>query len=284
MSELRHLPATASVEAVIDVIREDGCVVIDELAPDIVERAIAELEPYIGATRMGSAEYDQLTRRTGRLVERSPAARELIMHPTVLGASKAALDQATVVQYHVGQVITLSPGAPAQFVHRDPMAFDNFPFPPDYEVMIAAMWAGSRFTEEMGATRVVPKSQHLGNDVRFTVEETVPAEMEQGSVLLYTGRTYHGGGANTTTDKVRYGLVNAYSAGWVRQEENQYLSCRQEVARTLDDDLLRLMGYQVGSTYGIGFVGDMDDALAALRELDSVPAQINYEQVEELAR
>ena len=52
-----------------------------------------------------------------------------------------------------------------------------------------------------------------------------------------------------------------YAVGWVRQEENQYLP---EVARTLDDDLLRMMGYTQGA-FALGYVGDQTDPLAALR-------------------
>tara|TARA_B100000686_G_C16762994_1_gene959974 strand:- start:1019 stop:1159 length:141 start_codon:yes stop_codon:yes gene_type:complete len=46
--------------------------------------------------------------------------------------------------------------------------------------------------------------------------------MEVGSVLFYTGSTYHGAGENQT-DSVRIGLTIQYSLGWLRQEENNYL-------------------------------------------------------------
>ena len=55
-----------------------------------------------------------------------------------------------------------------------------------------------------------------------------------------------------------------YAVGWVRQEENQYLACPPDVARTLDDDLLKMMGYQQGA-FALGYVGDQIDPLAALR-------------------
>ena len=55
-----------------------------------------------------------------------------------------------------------------------------------------------------------------------------------------------------------------YAVGWVRQEENQFLACPPDVARTLDDDLLRMMGYQQGA-FALGYVGDQQDPLAALR-------------------
>jgi ectoine hydroxylase-related dioxygenase (phytanoyl-CoA dioxygenase family) len=64
---------------------------------------------------------------------------------------------------------------------------------------------------------------------------------------------------------VRQGINLTYSVGWVRQEENQYLSTPIEVARTLDDDLLRLIGYQVGGL-AMGYVRDFEDPMVMIHE------------------
>ena len=61
--------------------------------------------------------------------------------------------------------------------------------------------------------------------------------MKRGSVLLYSAKIYHGSGANRW-DKVRKALNVNYNAAWLRQEENQYLSCPPEIARTLSQPLL----------------------------------------------
>ncbi|NBT26159.1 MAG: hypothetical protein EBT09_06325 [Actinobacteria bacterium] len=53
----------------------------------------------------------------------------------------------------------------------------------------------------------------------------MPVAMPKGSVVLYTGRTIHGGGANRS-EHVRRALNVDYVLGWLRQEENQYLSRR----------------------------------------------------------
>ena len=60
----------------------------------------------------------------------------------------------------------------------------------------------------------------------------------------------------------------------MRQEENQYLSTPTDVAQTLDDDLLRLMGYQTGA-FALGYVGDVEDPLVALRR---APARADLSQ------
>jgi ectoine hydroxylase-related dioxygenase (phytanoyl-CoA dioxygenase family) len=87
--------------------------------------------------------------------------------------------------------------------------------------------------------------------------------MPRGSVLFYDGKVVHGGGANRSSS-TRRGVNITYAVGWVRQEENQYLACSPEVARGLDDDLLKMMGYQEGA-FALGYVGDQQDPLAVLR-------------------
>jgi ectoine hydroxylase-related dioxygenase (phytanoyl-CoA dioxygenase family) len=86
--------------------------------------------------------------------------------------------------------------------------------------------------------------------------------MARGSVLVYNGRVYHGGGENRS-EAVRMGVNLTYCVSWVRQEENQYLSVPPEVARTLPVDLLKLMGYDRGA-YALGYVDDLRHPLEAL--------------------
>ena len=82
-------------------------------------------------------------------------------------------------------------------IHRDQWAFDFFPFPTGYEVQCNTIWAMTDFTEENGATRVVPGEQPARGPARSSTQSRhEPAEMPAGSVLFYTGALYHGGGAN----------------------------------------------------------------------------------------
>ena len=60
------------------------------------------------------------------------------------------------------------------------------------------------------------------------------------------------------------GCASSYSAGWLRQEENKYLSVPPEILRELDPQLLRLIDYQRGA-YGRGYIDDMRDPIAAIR-------------------
>jgi hypothetical protein len=259
-----HLPPHASVDDVGAALAAEGCVVVDDLvAPEVLDTLAAELEPFMAVTPYGDDFSGHHTRRTGGLIARSPAARDLVTHPTVTGAVGTVLGHATTFQLHLTQVISIEPGQGAQPVHRDQWAFDFFSFPNGYEVTCNTIWAMTDFTEANGATRVIPGSHRFADKLRFGDWDTEPAEMRKGSVLLYTGALYHGGGPNSS-DGTRHGVNITYAVGWLRQEENQYLSVPADVARDLPDDLLRLMGYAPGA-YALGYVDDLRDPIAVLR-------------------
>jgi ectoine hydroxylase-related dioxygenase (phytanoyl-CoA dioxygenase family) len=263
--DVPHLPATATAEEVAAALDHAGAAVVDRLVDaGTVAAVLDEAQPLIDAARPGGDDFaGHNTRRIGSLIERCPRIRDLVMHPLVLGTVDAVLpEKKSAFQLHLTQLICIGPGEPAQTVHRDQWAWDFFPFPAGYEVQCNTMWALTDFTEENGATRVVPGSHRWDDKLRLAEKDTVPAEMDAGSVLFYVGSVYHGGGANRS-DAFRVGANLTYTLGWLRQEENQYLACSQEVARTLPEDLLRLMGYARGA-YALGYVGDIRDPLEVL--------------------
>lgn len=91
------------------------------------------------------------------------------------------------------------------------------------------MWAVTDFTAANGATRVVPGShREPRSPVPFEDLPSIPAEMPRGSVLVWHGSLWHGGGANTTTTR-RLGVAMNYCAGYVRQQENQQLGIPLDV-------------------------------------------------------
>jgi Phytanoyl-CoA dioxygenase (PhyH) len=267
MTDLNHVPATTPIHEIVEHLRRDNYVIVDNLAPTSLMDAIDdEAAPHIAATPIGyNAILGTKTRRTGALIARSPSCRTLIQDPTILGVCGSFLSHASAFQLMLTQIISIEPGESAQGLHRDQVAWDFFPFPSDYHVQCNMLWALSDYTAEMGATRVVPDS-HLPDALtakEYTDADCLQAEMSRGSVLIYSGKIVHSGGANTS-DRVRRAININYSVGWVRQEENQYLSVPLEVAKTLDDDLLKLMGYQEGA-FSMGYIRDFEDPLRAVR-------------------
>jgi ectoine hydroxylase-related dioxygenase (phytanoyl-CoA dioxygenase family) len=262
---IEHLAADTSPDKVAEALARDGCAIVDRVVSAAARaRLEQELAPWVAATQPGRDDFaGRRTRRTGGLIARSPACHELILHPLVQGAVQRVLARATSYQLHLTQVISIGSGEPAQPIHRDQWAFDFFPFPNGYEVQCNTLWALTDFTEENGATRVIPGSHLYADKLQLHERDSLPAEMEAGSVLLYTGALYHGAGANRSA-ATRTGINLTYAVSWLRQEENQYLSCPPQIARTLSTSLLRLMGYARGA-YALGYVDDTRDPIEVLR-------------------
>lgn len=262
---IEHLSAAATAEDVAAALARDGAAIVDRVvSPEIMDHARDELRPWLDATSFGPDDFSgRRTRRTGGLIARSETCRELVMHPLVLGTVGQVLSKGTRFQLHLTQVIAIGGGEPAQQLHRDQWAYDFFKFPQGFEAQCNTLWAMTDFTEENGATRVVPGSNHFDDRLRLGPEDTIPAEMEKGSILFYTGAVYHGGGANRTGE-TRYGVNITYNRSWLRQEENQYLSVPLEIARTLPVELLKLMGYARGA-YALGYVDDLRDPIEIVR-------------------
>lgn len=253
MPSLKHLPATATNDDLMKVLAEDAAVIIDGLmTPDLLARVRTEIMPFVEATPPGRDEFTgRHTTRTGALVARSPACRELVMDKLVNEATAAFLAPfCDRYQLHLTQVIRIRPGQGAQVLHRDRLAWGGY-LQRSIEPQLNMIWAVTDFTKENGATRVVPGS-HLWEDGRGAHEDEITyAEMKAGSVILYTGSVIHSGGANVSQAD-RVGINITYSLGWLRQEENQYLSCPPDIAASLPADLQRLIGYSMGS-YALGY-------------------------------
>ncbi len=252
MPTLETLSATASTEEILAVLRRDGALILkDVLTPEEVARVLAETMPYIEATDCGRDDFTgRKTTRTGALVARSAGCRDMVANKTIVGGAEEFLKPfCERIQLHLTQVIRIRPGQPKQQIHRDRWAWGTYL--KDVEPQFNTIWAITDFTRENGATQVCPGSLDWSDDYQPKDEEIGYAEMKAGSVLVYTGGVFHGGGANVSAGD-RIGINITYTLGWLRQEENQYLSCPPEIARTLPPELQALIGYTMGS-YALGY-------------------------------
>ena len=252
MPKLQHLPPDAPAETIAAVLDADGALILDGmLDASTVARVRAEIDPYVEATSNGRDRFSGFsTTRTGALAARSPSCRELLLHPAILAACDAFLLRSCErYQIHLTQVIRIRPGQGAQALHRDRLAWGGFL--KGVEPQLNTIWAMTDFTEANGATQVVPGSPGWADGRKAEPHEVGYAEMKAGSVLIYSGSVIHGGGENRT-EVDRVGINLTYCLGWLRQEENQYLSCPPEIARTLEPKLQKLLGYAMGS-YALGY-------------------------------
>jgi ectoine hydroxylase-related dioxygenase (phytanoyl-CoA dioxygenase family) len=253
MPHLVHFPAGVSGEAIAEALRTDGACIIDAaMAAGQLSHLKDEIMPYVEATDMGRDDFTgRRTTRTGALVARSQTCRELVMDDRLILACEDFLKPfCDAYQLHLTQLIRIFPQQGAQPLHRDRLAWGGY-LPAALEPQLNTIWAVTDFTRENGATRVVPGSNHWESDRQADVDEIAYAEMEAGSVLVYSGSVIHSGGRNDS-DADRMGLNITYCLGWLRQEENQYLSCPPEIARDFAPELQALLGYAMGS-YALGY-------------------------------
>ena len=252
MPEIQKLPIDTPTEKILELIHRDGALILtDAISGEDLAALNDELRPYMDATPVGADDFTgRSTTRTGALVARSPRTRDLVMNPAILAAVKQFLDPYCLrFQLHLTQIIRLKPGQGKQMIHRDRWAWGKYL--QGIEPQLNTIWALSDFTEENGATQVVPGSVDWPDDRAVKAEEICQAVMPAGSLLLYTGSVFHGGGENSSNVD-RIGLNITYSLGWLRQEENQFLSCPPEIARELTPGLQDLLGYTQGS-YALGY-------------------------------
>ena len=180
----------------------------------------------------------------GALYERIP------VHESVLPVVEGVLDRGCLVSSLSS--IAIDPDEIAQPIHADDQLIPIKK--PHVPTVCNTMWALTEFTEANGATRIMPRT-HLAdhNPVFGQSYESIAAEMPAGSVLVWHGSLWHGGGANRT-GKRRVGIAMNYCAGYIRQQENQQLGIPTEIAARFTPRLKELIGYAVYN----GLIGHID--------------------------
>ena len=249
-----NTPTTEITEALLD----SGCVVVTGLTDSKLRQAITdELAPHMGGARVIEDDdpaqfYPARTKRITALVTRSATVTDhLIAHPISRKVCEATLlpNSEFGYQLHVTAALEVGPGSRAQVLHREEDSFTFFPLPRP-NLIVASMWAMTDFRSDNGATLLVPGSHKWPGDRTATSDEIVEAEMPAGSVLYWLGGLLHGAGANTSQDW-RYGVILTYSAGWVRQEENQYLDVTAERLAELSPEVKQIAGFEMYSALGL---------------------------------
>jgi len=250
MADLERLvPDAATVEAVAEGLERDGAVVVEHFIDAGKVAALKrELAPHREQTPLGRNDFEGFaTRRIYALFAKTRGFDELATHPLLLGV----LDRVLGHYQLSGPVgIDIGPGESAQGLHRDDVVYPlSWPHP---QVVLNTMWALDDFTEDNGATLIVPGSHKTGPDDQPALADAVVATMPAGSVMFYVGTVWHGGGANRT-DQRRLGVILEYVAAWLRAQENHVTAVPADVARGLDPRLQELLGYNIYPPF-LGYV------------------------------
>ena len=230
--------------------------------PKILDLADALLQPVI---RMGSGARIETERLEEKERQKDFRENTVSLAENDCGSTQAifrATDSANCNYYQVGATLLLEVSGPEgknQTLHRENANYQPFVeklVPNMPEIIMTAMWAGTDFTLENGATRLVPGSHDWPEERVAQEHEIAQAMMPKGSVVIWLSRSIHGAGASTSSEG-RVGYFHSYIVDWLRQEENQYIAVSTEAARQLSLPARQLLGYR--SSKSLGWVKGRDE-------------------------
>ena len=253
LPDVRTLSPT-DVSQHLDGIAERGYTIVqdaieDDLLDDLVDR-LHRLEVDLGIVPARNDFEGSHTVRIYNLLVHGTAFERVPVHPNVLPIVEGVLDAQCLISSLSS--IAICAGETPQPIHADDQLM---PIPkPHPSTVCNSMWALTDFTEANGATRLIPGSHLADHSPTYGQRyDSIPAEMPRGSVLIWHGSLWHGGGANTISDR-RIGLAMNYCAGYVRQQENQQLGIPISIAAGFGERLQQLCGYSVY----MGLIGHID--------------------------
>ena len=233
------------IQSHVTRIQNDGFTVIENAAsPELVNSLInallrIEKEYNLGPAKTSFEGFK--TVRINNLLTYDDIFWEVPLHENVLPIVEAVFDKECLLSSFCSLV--LGPGQEAQPMHEDTQLI-SLPRP-HIPITLNAIWALSDFTNNNGATRIVPGSHKLDHAPEYGRDyDSVMATMPAGSVMLFDSALWHGGGANVSNER-RFAFSCAYCWGWMRQQENLQLGIPRDVAKRFPRRLQELCGYGI---------------------------------------
>lgn len=253
-SSLQRFDADTPPSVLCNAIREDGGIVVRQLLKgDEVNSIDAQLDPYVSRRSPGfhhddsdTAFYGGNTKRIQGLAAKSTAFVETVLLNDVLENIADELLLPNCGNYWMSQAETIfiGPGNSAQVLHRDDVNWSQAASL-GIDLQVSALVALGDYDAEVGATMVIPRTHltHGNESTSYNPSDAVPVEMQPGDALIYLGSLVHGGGANTTVNRVRKALYIGFLLGWLTPEEAVPQSITEDVARHLPARARELLGW-----------------------------------------
>tara|TARA_R110002072_G_scaffold46082_8_gene127939 strand:- start:2173 stop:2973 length:801 start_codon:yes stop_codon:yes gene_type:complete len=236
----------------ITAIRESGYTVLEGLIDaDTIDTIKSELAPYLQKTLMGRNNFEGFdSERVYALLAKAPSVAKLVEHEAIIALLDKFLDPTYLLSANLA--IQVHPGETPQPFHAD---HASLPYS-DRTLTngISVIWALDDFTENNGATEIVPGS-HLWTDIQPSdSSERIQVIMPAGSAVVFHGSLYHRGGPNRSNTS-RLAITPQYCQPWLRQLENMVLAVPPEKASQFSDRIQELLGFSIREP---GFMGYVD--------------------------
>jgi ectoine hydroxylase-related dioxygenase (phytanoyl-CoA dioxygenase family) len=216
----------------------------------LMEQAAGELAAGVAHCDAGANAYPTAgaaNQRVWNLFNKGQVFRDLVLNSVVLALMKSLLGEELLL-FSVSANIARRGGEP-QPLHGDQQHFlpENITRP----LIANSLWMLDEFTDENGATRVVPGShQFLRSPRQGERIETIPAVGPAGTLLVWDGRLWHGTGANRTAVS-RHGLLIPFCQPCVRTQENHTVGVSPEVLEKCPAELLSMLGFAPWRSLGM---------------------------------
>lgn len=214
-----------SLEETVRRIRYEGWCVVDEVIPP--NRVAGVRDNVLAAADARSSCYDPAGRGCLRgIIAYEQSFAPYVADQRLVGAAAAILGDGIRVSLTTGIILRPGFGDGSRGWHSDwPFSLGQSravlaPYG-DQPIHMTTLWMLSDFTEEGGATYIVPGSHRAGNnpagDIGYDGTAPVASEMQAvgkaGSVLAFDSRMWHSVGQNRS-DTARVTLAVRYAPWW----------------------------------------------------------------------
>jgi ectoine hydroxylase-related dioxygenase (phytanoyl-CoA dioxygenase family) len=181
-------------------------------------------------------------RTVGSLLHRGVMFERLVQHPALMETGEALLGDDMTLSSYAARI--LEPGAREMGAHIDyPYWAMRGPFAVRPALMLQVIWMMQDFTEENGATLVVPGSQRRGvpPDAAAFAKEAVVVTGSSGSAIVSHGLLWHDTSRNRA-DTPRVSMLINYGLKVIRPMEPGIAVVPDEVMERATPRLRRLLG------------------------------------------
>ncbi|HTU82389.1 MAG TPA: phytanoyl-CoA dioxygenase family protein [Candidatus Acidoferrales bacterium] len=234
---------------VSEAVRLEGyAIVTDVLTPAFGEEARRRM--YLAQEKIRAEIGEERLKRSGELgVIRLPLKYEpFLAEFLALPALHAILDEvlATTAVLHTQNGLILPPASPQtaagafqKTFHRDFPRYMN-----GYRASISVLFAIDAFTEENGATMLVPGTHAHADrpDDAYLAKAAISAECPAGSALVFDAMLLHAAGRNSSHED-RVGINHQFTRSFFKQQIDYVRALGDDYVRSLPERSQQILGW-----------------------------------------